>query len=320
MEGTGERAIWRAAAAQRRLVHLCQLRAAGFRSSAIGRLISKGVLVPVLPRVHAFGGGPLEPTARELAVILWLGHDAVISHRSAAWIWGLAPDLGSQVQATIIGRDARRHEGVTTHRVAELDSRDVRLRDGLPVTSPARTLIDLAGQRETDDDAITRALSEARVQRLVTDRELVAAMARCRTRGGVARLRAVLDQHDERIHSRHAAERRLIKLIHRARLPTPEANARVLGHEVDLLWRAEKLVVEMDGWAFHGHRAAFERDRDRDREAHRRRVPRDPHHLAPARARAVRSGGADRAGAPRPPGPLGPQAPHAPQALEAIAL
>ncbi len=261
---TGERGLAAYAGAQEGLVHRSQLLAVGISRWSIAHRVELGSLHPVARNVFAVGHTALGPRAPETAALLSVGENCVLSHASAVAVWKLLDIREDRVELTVAGRNVRQRPGVRVYRVAELDSRDVRLRDGLPVTSPARTLIDFAGQRETDNDAIARALSEARVQRLVTDRELVAAMARCRTRGGVARLRAVLDRHDERIHSRHAAERRLIKLIHRARLPTPEANARVLGHEVDLLWRAEKLVVEMDGWAFHGHRAAFERDRDRD--------------------------------------------------------
>jgi very-short-patch-repair endonuclease len=170
------------------------------------------------------------------------------------------------VDVTVAGRNIRQRAGVCSYRVAALDSRDVRLRGGLPVTAPARTLIDFAGRHETGDDELLRAVSEARVQRVLSDSELTAAMTRCATRAGVARLRALLAQAGERIGSRHEAERRLIRLIVQARLPMPETNVRLLGHEVDLLWRSAKLVIEMDGWAFHGHRAAFERDRDRDQK------------------------------------------------------
>ena len=82
--------------------------------------------------MFAVGRPALEPLALELAVVLWLGRDAVLSHRSAAAIWGLVPAPDGQVDVTIVGRDARSHEGVTTYRVDEIDGRDVRIRDGSP--------------------------------------------------------------------------------------------------------------------------------------------------------------------------------------------
>ena len=261
---TGERGLSAYAEAQEGLVHRSQLLAVGISRGSIAHRVKIGSLHPAGRNVFAVGHAALGSRAPETAALLSVGNDCLLSHASGVAIWGLVDSRSDLVEVTVAGRNVRQRPGVRVYRVAELDSRDVRLRDGLPVTSPARALIDFAGRRETGDAELARALSEARVQHLVTDRELIAAMARCPARTGVARVRDLLEQHNERINSRHEAERRLMKLIGQARLPMPEANAHVLGHEVDLLWQAEKLVVEMDGWAFHGHRAAFERDRDRD--------------------------------------------------------
>ncbi len=130
----------------------------------------------------------------------------------------------------------------------------------LPVTAPARTLLDLAGVSPLHD--LERALAEARVQRLVTDRALREALDRAPGRSGTATLRALLEA--EPTLTRSEAERRLRRLILDGGLPPPETNVRLLGFEVDLVWRGAKLVVEVDGHAFHAHRAAFERDRKRD--------------------------------------------------------
>jgi very-short-patch-repair endonuclease len=235
---------------------------AGIGRSASARLVHKGILYPILPRVYAVGHPALAPLALELAVVLHLGHDAVISHQSAAMIWGLTLDRLADVHATIVGRDARPHPGLTTHRVPELDRRDVRIRDGIPVTAPARTLIDHAAL--CPDAVLERGISEARVMRLISDRELAAAITRCPWRTGLARVRALLEAERGTAPTRSEAERRLLALVAGAQLPRPDVNARVLGHEVDFLWRSEKLVVEVDGHAFHAHRAAFERDRTRD--------------------------------------------------------
>lgn len=263
VEGTGERAIGRAAGTQRGTVHLEQLRGAGFGRSVVARLLERGTLYVVLPRVFAVGHDTLAPLALELAAVLWSGHDGVISHRSAAAIWGLTPPPpGEQVEMTLIGRGARRHPRVTTYRVQELDARDVRLRHGIPVTAPARTLIDVAGR--DGGAAFERAHAEARVLELVSDRELDAALGRCPTRAGAAPVRAALRGERTGSLTRSEAERRLLALIGQAQLKPPETNVRLLGYEVDLLWRAERLVVEVDGHAFHAHRAAFERDRARD--------------------------------------------------------
>ena len=229
MEGTGERAIGNAAAAQRGLVHLRQLRAAGFGRTRATRLVKRGSLYPLLPRVFAVGRPALEPLALELAVVLWLGRDAVLSHRSAAAIWGLVPAPDGQVDVTIVGRDARSHEGITTYRVDEIDGRDVRIRDGLPVTAPARTVIDLASGRASG--VLDRAIAEAHVLRLVTEREIEQALSRAPTRSGSACVRAALRETGPGM-TRSEGERRTLRLLKRARSAAPRdqrAAARVRG-------------------------------------------------------------------------------------------
>ena len=131
------------------------------------------------------------------------------------------------------------------------------------MTAPARTLLDLAtllGERD-----LRWAVEQARVLRLVSERDLLSVIDRHRHHRGVARLRAVAgDTRRAPLFTRSEAERRLVDLVVEARLPAPALNVRVAGHEVDALWRAERLVVEVDGYAFHSGRAAFERDRRRD--------------------------------------------------------
>ncbi len=197
-------------------------------------------------------------------MVLHLGHDAVISHRSAAMLWGIGHDDPATVQATVIGRDTVRRPRMETHRVAALDPRDVRLRHGLPTTAPARILVDMAAC--AGDAELDRMLSEARVLKLVTDAELDAAMARCPLRTGVGPLRALLAAERGAALTRSDAERRLRRLIDQGQLPSPRFNASLGGYEVDALWTLERVAVEVDGYGFHGHRAAFERDRRRDQK------------------------------------------------------
>jgi very-short-patch-repair endonuclease len=165
------------------------------------------------------------------------------------------------MEVTAPGRGTRDREGIRSHSDS-IDPADATRRHGIPVTSPPRTLLDVAVElapRELD-----RAVDEARVRRLVTDRALAEQFARYPRHRGVAALKAAtrLDP----AFTRSEAERRLLELIRAARLPQPEANVRVAGHEVDLLWRAERLIVEVDGYAFHSSRRAFEQDRRRDAE------------------------------------------------------
>jgi very-short-patch-repair endonuclease len=220
-----------------------------------------GSLHTVLPSVFAVGRAALEPLGAEIAALLYVGDDCVLSHATAAALWGLSPprDL---VEITLAGRNVRQRPELRVYRVAELDARDVRLRDGIPVTAPARTLIDFAASALDDD--LQAALSEARVLRLITDGDLRLALERCPTRSGSARLRRFLRAETGRLKTRRAAERLLLSLLSKAGLPRPEANVHVHGFEVDFVWRDAKLIVETDGYQFHSHRSAFERDRRRD--------------------------------------------------------
>jgi very-short-patch-repair endonuclease len=257
---TGERGLALVAGAQRTVVHRSQLRALGITRGSYEHRLAAGSLHRVLPSVLSVVYPLLEPWAMETAALLYAGEDAVLSHESAAALWGLAP-RPSFVVITVGGRHVRDRPGVRVHEVKSLDIRDVQIHQGLPVTCPARTLIDCAGRGPVD-----RLLNEARVLKLVSDSAITAAMARCPGRKGIAALRGLLSDRYEQGYSRSGAERRLRRLVKAAELTPPAFNTYVLGFEVDAVWSAEKLIVEVDGHGAHGHRAAFERDRKRDQK------------------------------------------------------
>jgi very-short-patch-repair endonuclease len=264
VDGVGPRAIARVAGAQRGVICRGQLLAAGMGRGAIAHRASTGALYRILPRVYSIGHDSLQALAAEVAALLSIGRDCVISHGSAAAIWGLCRRPEVHVRVTVAGRSLQPRATLRVHRVARLDPRDLTIRDRLPVTSPARTLIDLASAVPLS--TLERALAEARVQRLIRadEGDLMAAMDRVPGRPGVASLRRLLEAEARSGGTRSEAERRLRSLVANAQLPRPVANVRVAGHEVDFLWGAASLVVEVDGHQFHGHRSAFERDRRRD--------------------------------------------------------
>ena len=193
--------------------------------------------------------------------MLSCGGTAVLSHRSAAALWQIRPATDGDVDVTVT-RQLRARQGIRIRRVRALELQDVTSRHGIPVTTPARTLVDLGAV--LDRRSLARAVEEAEVQRLVNRRGLADALARNRGRRGAAALRRVLELGHEPAFTRSEAEAALLELIRRARLPTPEVNVRIGGYEVDFLWRAQRLVVEVDGFAYHSTRAAFERDRRKD--------------------------------------------------------
>jgi very-short-patch-repair endonuclease len=132
------------------------------------------------------------------------------------------------------------------------------------VTTPSRTVIDLA--ECVTDRELERALHESITRRLLNARRLRAELDQYRGRRGISRLRRLLENDGPSTLTRSEAEERFLALVRAAGLPAPGVNARILGHEVDFLWRDEGLVVEVDGFQFHSTRAAFERDRQRDAE------------------------------------------------------
>ncbi len=142
------------------------------------------------------------------------------------------------------------------HRQA-LPTKDIRTRHGMQLTSPTRTLRDLAA---TAPHELGQAINEAQIHRLVTQKELhhLLTLPQC----GVRALRHAIDGSTGL--TRSEAERKLLALIRSAGLPMPRANVKVAGYEVDLHWPDHNLVVEFDSWTYHSTRDAFERDRRRD--------------------------------------------------------
>ena len=195
-----------------------------------------------------------------MAAVLAYGPDALLSYQPAAVLSGFHPPPAGAIHVTVVARDARGRDGIRAHTVATLHPSDGTQRLGIPVTSPARTLLDLASQATQRE--LARAVDEARVLRLVTDASLAEQLGRYPRHRGTRPLRAATTP-EPRL-TRSEAERRLLELIRAAGLPEPQTNVALAGHEVDFLWPAHGLVVEVDGYAFHSKRSSFERDRRRD--------------------------------------------------------
>lgn len=134
--------------------------------------------------------------------------------------------------------------------------------EGIPITVPARTVIDLSGTARPA--TLERALARA-FRRVLTDRrEVLSFLDRRPRRRGTHILRRLLEAGAEPAMTRSEAENRFLTLVRKARHPPPEVNVVLYGHEVDFLWRSSGLVVEVDGFAYHSSRYGFERDRRRD--------------------------------------------------------
>jgi very-short-patch-repair endonuclease len=259
-----ERAVAELAARQRGVVTRTQLRAIGLSRHAIDRRLKAARLHPLYRGVYLVGHSFPPPGARELGAALVCGPGAVVSHRAAAGLWRLLPRAPGEIDVTVPGRDRGRTYGIRAHRVVALEGRDVRQLEGIPVTAPARTIVDLAAVVAPRE--LEQAFAEAHARRLARRDELVSVLARRSGRPGTKALRALLDDDARPAITRSEAEERLLVLIRASELPHPEVNVRVGYHEVDFLWRSQRLVVEVDGFRFHSSRAAFERDRLRDAE------------------------------------------------------
>lgn len=197
-----------------------------------------------------------------MAAVLACGEHALLSHRSAAGLWDLAPSSSSLIDVTA-PRSRRRVPRLALHRVRGVDACDRAELDGIPITSVARTLFDLA--EVVNLRRLERAFEQAERLRLL---DLAAVSRLCEDSPGRRALRplaTLLPQLRSAVpETRSELERRFLDLCRAAGLPEPAVNVVVEGFEVDVLWANERLVVELDGYAYHRTRAAFERDRSRD--------------------------------------------------------
>lgn len=248
----------RLATQQQGVVSWKQLRSAGVGPGAIKRCASNGHLHRKHRSVYVVGHTAPTPLAAETAALLACGPRAVLSHWLAAHVFRLIEQPPDEVHITLVGRRCRPKEGVRLHVCRALDRRDLRRQHGLLVSAPARILIDLAAEEELC--MLERLVAEARVQKLLHPGELEAAIERAGRRRGVAGVRRLLESEQGPALTRSEAERLLRRLTRDAGLPPPACNARVAGLEVDFLWPQQRLVLEVDGFRFHGHRGAFERD------------------------------------------------------------
>lgn len=264
VNGSRDQRIAAIAGLQRGFVARWQLLAAGIQSGAVDRMLANGRLLQAHRGVYSVGHSTTQPLGRETAALLAVGPQAVLSHRSAAVAWGLAPTRPDSIPVEVLvpRRHVRRRHGIIAHRTTRLDANEVRIHQGLPVTSPARTCLDIAADVTLRE--LERAVDEALVRRIVRLQQLRDAVDRDSGRRGGPILTALIDHRKTSTISRSQAEERMLGLIRAANFPQAEMNVRVNGYEVDFLWRPQRLIVEIDGYAYHSSRSAFERDRAKD--------------------------------------------------------
>lgn len=223
-----------------------------------------GRLRPVFRGVYAVGHLALGREGWWMAGLLVCGEGAALSHRSAAARWGLRPSGTPPIELIGPADRGRKHAGLVTHRMGLLGE-EVMVRDGLRVTTPARTLVDVAGT--LGSRAMREAVERAQDLRRFHPREIRAVLDGRPGRPGSASLVALVDLlQPDRDNARSHLERLFMALVHDANLPRPRVNEVIAGRRRDFVWPDARLVVETDGYRFHSSRQAMSRDRRRDRE------------------------------------------------------
>jgi very-short-patch-repair endonuclease len=223
--------------------------------------ISVGHLVPVHPGVYLVGLGPPSPLAYEAAAILACRPRALLGASTAASHWKLPTARDGQIDVMVVGRGRRPLEGVRVRAISELARGELRYLDGLPLSSPSLTLLDLAGMPGYAQ--LPEALNEARVQRIVTDGDLRATLAAHPTRRGAGALRRLLDSEQGPRILRSTAERKALRVMREHAIEPDGSDVQIGPYRVDFWFERERVAVEVDGYRYHGTPKRFVDDRRR---------------------------------------------------------
>jgi uncharacterized protein DUF559/putative AbiEi antitoxin of type IV toxin-antitoxin system len=233
------------AARQHGVITTAQLEQLGIDRRSVWRRVRAGRLHRLYRAVYAVGHDRITQRGRWMAAVLACGTGAVLSYRSAAALWGMRPTSSRLTEVTLPSlRGASDRAGLRVHRTRRLGADEVTTRDGIPVTTPARTIADL--RRVLPSDQLNAAIRRAEVLRLDIG----------------------IQPCYEPDLARSDLERLFLGLCRRNGLPLPAMNARIDDFVVDFLWPEQRLIVETDGFRHHGTRTAFESDRERDVRLH----------------------------------------------------
>jgi very-short-patch-repair endonuclease len=250
------------AAAQHGVVAFWQLIAMGLGGDAVDHRVRVGRLHRIHRGVFAVGHQKLSRKGELMAAALAYGPAALLSHWSAAELWGFTTNSRPLIDV-VAATSHRTRRGTIFHQLATLDPDDRTKRDGIPVTSATRTLLDVATVAHPRQ--LTRIVDEAERSGWLNQPAVHELIERNRGRKGVGALRAALAGHDAGIRwTRSELEARFRRLCRSKNIPLPLFNVRVEGFLVDCFWPSARLIVELDGYDFHRTRTAFERDRRRD--------------------------------------------------------
>lgn len=255
--------VWSLASAQHGVVSRAQLSELGYSPEAIQHRLDRGRLHLVWPGVYAVGRPELTQKGRWMAAVLACGEGAALSHESAAALW----DIRNAPQATIDltvprASGCRSRRGIRVHR-RDIPPAEIAQREGIPLTSPLLTLVDLAASISRKH--LEAAINEADKLDVTDPDSLRAALSATRVRPGTRQLRECLDEQTFTLTDSEL-ERRFLKLATKAGLPKPRTQARIRGFRVDFHWPDLNLVVETDGLRYHRTPAQQTKDRLRDQK------------------------------------------------------
>lgn len=254
----GDRGLAAVAGLQHGLLNNDQLTELGVSRHAIRHRVQTGRMHRRYRGVYAVGVAELGAVGELFAATL-ASPDSLVTAGSALWRWGAIPHCPGDIHLVAPGNRPNR-AGLVVHAAGTALPREDRCAlERVPLTSPARALMDYAELAEIED--LERALNELRALRLLPTGDLDALRARTFGRRGWGRLGPLLASDAGEGFSRQEAERLLRALVRLAGLPAPGQNVSLFGWEVDFYWPAQGVVVEFDSWSFHGGRPAFERDR-----------------------------------------------------------
>jgi very-short-patch-repair endonuclease len=255
--------IVRLAARQHGVVSRAQLLELGLSGGGVSARVARGALHRKHQGVYAVGHTILGARGWWMAAVLACGETAVLSHAAAGALWGLRRSAATIIDVTVPGSGGRaRRSGIRTHRARNLDGHTT-THERIPVTTPERTILDLAAT--LNRRPLERVLDQAENTRLTDVPSLVALAKAQAGHRGAHKLREALTDHDPGTTlTKSELEERFLKLCRDADLPKPIVNDYVEALEADFIFKAQRVLVETDSWQHHKSRDSFESDRRRD--------------------------------------------------------
>ncbi|MBS1890350.1 MAG: type IV toxin-antitoxin system AbiEi family antitoxin domain-containing protein, partial [Actinobacteria bacterium] len=260
-------AVARICGMQQGLITLEQLEARGLTRQAVSERVASGQLHRIHQTVYSLTPRVMTQRGKFMAAVLACGPGAVLSHRSAAYLWGLVDSWEAPIDVTAPNRRGRSPDGVAAHRDGSLQPMDKTTVHGIPCTTVARTILDYAAVEP--ERKVRKVIAEAEVLGILDKSRLRALLKRSRRRRGVARLRLILDSiHPQTKRTRSELERFFLEMCSKHAVPDPEVNVWLLApdgkrYQADFLWRGQRLIVEADSRRFHDTDSAFVSDRKR---------------------------------------------------------